>query len=91
MSALYSRLVYRELADYAGSLAAGGASAPPSTEFPARTALADPIPMLAEAVRLMLIDLLEEAERISASLSALVAQFAETKLLRWSTQSDPVP
>jgi hypothetical protein len=32
MSALYCRLVYWELADYAGSLAAGEAAAP-STEF----------------------------------------------------------
>jgi len=42
-------------------------------EFPAGSALQDPNPLLASAVRLALLDLLEEAERVRASLAALAA------------------
>ena len=70
---------YRSLATYASALAAGGSEAPPSTAFPAGTALDDPNPLLPTAARLVLIDLLEEAERIRASLAALAAQGADAQ------------
>ncbi|HEX4597639.1 MAG TPA: hypothetical protein VH278_07625, partial [Burkholderiaceae bacterium] len=65
---------YRALATYASSLAAGAAGPPAPTAFPAGTALDDPNPWLPAAVRLALADLLEEAERIRASLAALAVQ-----------------
>lgn len=68
---------YRALAAYASGLAAGNAEPPPPVEFPAGTTLEDPNPLLASAVRLTLLDLLEEAERIRASLAALSALAAE--------------
>jgi hypothetical protein len=62
---------YRALAAYASGLAAGRSGPPPPTAFPAGTALDDPNPLLPRAVRLTFVDLLEEAERIRASLAAL--------------------
>ena len=62
---------YRGLADYAARLAAGRVEPPPPIDFPAMTMLADPNPLLTTATRLMLLDLLEEAERIRASLAAV--------------------
>jgi uncharacterized membrane protein YccC len=62
---------YRTLAAYAIGLAAGSAEPPPPTAFPAGTAVDDPNPMLPRAMRLTFMDLLEEAERIRASLAAL--------------------
>jgi len=62
---------YRALAHYAAEAAAGRLEAPPAIAFPAITNLADPNPLLPIAVRLMLLDLLEQAERIRASLAAL--------------------
>jgi uncharacterized membrane protein YccC len=64
---------YRALAKYASTLAAGICGPPPPTELPARSILADPNPLLGQTLRLMLINLLEQAERIRASLAALAA------------------
>jgi Fusaric acid resistance protein-like len=70
---------YRSLATYASDLAGGGSEAPPPTAFPAGTALDDPNPLLPTAARLVLVDLLEEAERIRASLAALATQGADAQ------------
>jgi uncharacterized membrane protein YccC len=67
---------YRALADYATGLAAGRSGPPPPTAFPAGSKLDDPNPLLSVAQRLVLLNLLEEAERIRASLAAL-AQIRE--------------
>ena len=64
---------YRALGEYADRLAAGTVEAPPPIAFPAVATLADANPLLPVAARLMLVDLLEEAERIRASLAALAA------------------
>jgi uncharacterized membrane protein YccC len=65
---------YRALAAYASDLGAGVSGAPPATGFPARSALDDPNPMLPRYLRSAFLDLLEEAERIRASLAALANQ-----------------
>ena len=65
---------YRSLADYASGLAAGRFEAPAPVSLPAITSLADPNPLLPSAARLMLLDLLEQSERIRASLAALAAE-----------------
>jgi uncharacterized membrane protein YccC len=65
---------FRGLAAYASDLAAGKLDPPSSTAFPASSALDDPNPFLPQVTRLMLVDLLEQAERIRASLAALGAQ-----------------
>ncbi|MEV1179036.1 FUSC family membrane protein, partial [Nonomuraea sp. NPDC049784] len=62
---------YRDLASYARGLAAGRFDPPPPTAFPATALLADPNPLLPQAVRMDYLDLLELAERIRASLAAL--------------------
>ncbi|MBV8401751.1 MAG: FUSC family protein [Acetobacteraceae bacterium] len=62
---------YRSLGGYAGELAAGRVDGPPAIHFPARAALDDPNPLLASSARLAMLDLLEQAERIRASLAAL--------------------
>ncbi|MBV9634212.1 MAG: FUSC family protein [Methylobacteriaceae bacterium] len=64
---------YRALAAYASDLSGGKSGAPPSAAFPARMAVADSNPLLPSAMRLAFLDLLEEAERIRASLAALAA------------------
>jgi len=65
---------YRALAAYASQLATGPSAAPPPpAAFPAATALADANPLLPARERLLLLNLLEEAERIRASLAALAA------------------
>ncbi|HUK07223.1 MAG TPA: FUSC family protein [Stellaceae bacterium] len=70
---------YRALAAYASSLAAGKFEAPPAA-FPAGVALTDANPLLPTPVRLIFIDLLEEAERIRASLAALATADDESEL-----------
>jgi len=67
---------YRALAQYAARLAAGIAEAPPPVAFPAHTAIDDPNPLLPWAVRLTFVNLLEQAERIRASLAALSTHVA---------------
>lgn len=62
---------YRILAVYASGLAAGHFGPPSSMAFPAAAALADPNPLLPMTARLYYLDLLEQAERIRASLAAL--------------------
>jgi uncharacterized membrane protein YccC len=62
---------YRALARYASGVAAGTTSAPPPTAFPASSVLDDPNPLLPRPVRMTFIDLLEQAERVRASLAAL--------------------
>jgi len=64
---------YRALAAYAADLAAGGSEPPPPDAFPADTKLDDPNPLLPLALRLTLLNLLEQAERIRSSLAALAA------------------
>jgi hypothetical protein len=68
---------YRALAVYASSLAAGKFAAPSPAAFPAGTALADANPLLPPTTRLIFVALLEEAERIRASLAALATQAAD--------------
>jgi uncharacterized membrane protein YccC len=62
---------YRVLADYANDVAAGRFHPPTPVAFPAASALQDPNPLLPERARLILVDLLEEAERLRASLAAI--------------------
>jgi uncharacterized membrane protein YccC len=64
---------YRALATYAADLATDGSDPPPPTSFPADTKLDDPNPLLPLALRLTLLDLLEQAGRIRSSLAALAA------------------
>jgi len=65
---------YRGLAKYASDVAQGMSGPPPPMPFPARAAVEDPNPLLAHDLRLLYIDLVEETERIRASLAALAAQ-----------------
>ncbi|HTO49342.1 MAG TPA: FUSC family protein, partial [Burkholderiales bacterium] len=65
---------YRGLAAYASRLSEGVFESPPAAAFPAAGALDDPNPLLQHGLRLLLIDLLEQAERIRATLAALGAQ-----------------
>lgn len=67
---------YRELMAYALELAKGSSAAPPPAAFPAQSALADPNPLLAQHERLLYLDLLEQAERIRATLAALASTSA---------------
>ena len=67
---------YRSLAAYAARLSGGVFEPPPAAAFPAAGALEDPNPLLQRGLRLLLIDLLEEAERVRAALAALAAQAA---------------
>ncbi|MET8950986.1 FUSC family protein [Streptomyces sp. NPDC004393] len=64
---------YRGLSAYARGLAAGRAGPPPPADFVAGDAVADPNPLLPAAVRADHLNLLEQAERIRASLAALAA------------------
>jgi len=64
---------YRALATYASLLATGEFAAPPPAAFAADAAILDANPLLPSSVQLTFIDLLEEAERIRASLAALAA------------------
>ncbi len=68
---------YRILAVYASGLAAGHFGPPSSMAFPAAAALADPNPLLPRTARLYYLDLLEQAERIRASLAALAERAAD--------------
>ena len=65
---------YRGLAKYASDVAQGASGPPPSMPFPARAAVEDPNPLLARDLRLLYINLVEETERIRASLAALAVQ-----------------
>ncbi|HEX4670944.1 MAG TPA: FUSC family protein [Solirubrobacteraceae bacterium] len=64
---------YRELSGYAADVAADRLVAPPPVAFPAAGALQDPNPLLPEPARLILVDLLEDAERLRGSIAALAA------------------
>ncbi len=68
---------YQSLAAYAAKVAQGALGPPPPTAFPAGSALEDPNPLLPAALRFCLVDLLEQAERIRASLAALEAHAAD--------------
>jgi uncharacterized membrane protein YccC len=68
---------YRSLSTYAACLAAGNAGPPPPAAFAATGVVADPNPLLPEAVRANALNLLEQAERIRASLAALAAHTAD--------------
>jgi uncharacterized membrane protein YccC len=70
---------YRLLADYASDLAANKFRGPSPAAFPATGALADANPLLSSATRLTFMDLLEEAERIRASLAALAAHATDVE------------
>ena len=65
---------YTALAAYASGLAAGKLEAPSPAAFPAGAALEDPNPLLPPATRLIFVDLLEQAERVRASLAALAVE-----------------
>ena len=62
------------LATYARQVSQGAFGPPPPAAFPATAILADPNPLLQRSLRLMLVDLLNEAERVRVSLAALAAQ-----------------
>jgi uncharacterized membrane protein YccC len=68
---------YRAMAAYASDLGAGVGGAPPAAAFPAGSALDDPNPLLPRHRRLTFLNLLEEAERIRASLAALATHAAD--------------
>ena len=68
---------YRGLAKYASDIAQGLTAPPPPMPLPARAAVEDPNPLLARDLQLMYIDLVEETERIRASLAALAVQVRE--------------
>ncbi|WP_405892111.1 FUSC family protein [Streptomyces sp. NBC_01527] len=68
---------YRILAVYASGLTAGHFGPPSATAFPAAVALTDPNPLLPVTARLRLLDLLEQAERIRASLATLAERAAD--------------
>ncbi|WP_298140072.1 FUSC family protein [Acidiferrobacter sp.] len=68
---------FQGLATYAARVAEGVIGPPPPTAFPAGSILADPNPLLPSALRLDLVDLLEQLERIRASLAALEAHAAD--------------
>lgn len=59
------------LARYAQALSDGQGGPPPAHAMPASEVAVDPNPLLSEDLRLRLVDLLEEAERVRASLAAL--------------------
>ena len=68
---------YKALAQYAFDLAESKAASRAPTAFPADTVLEDPNPLLPWPVRLTFVDLLEEAERIRASLATLAMHSLE--------------
>jgi uncharacterized membrane protein YccC len=70
---------YRALAGYASSVAAGRSEPPPPIAFAAAAALEDPNPLLPASMRRVFLDLLEEAERIRASLAAMAAHTADAR------------
>jgi len=65
---------FDSLAAYARQVSQGDLGPPPHTAFPATAILADPNPLLQRSLRLMLVDLLNEAERVRVSLAALAVQ-----------------
>lgn len=64
---------YEALAAYASRLASGESEAPPTDAFPAQSALDDPNPFLGPVLWSAFVNLLEQAERIRATLAALAA------------------
>jgi len=62
------------LAAYAWQVSQGGFGPPPPAAFPATAVLADPNPLLQRSLRLMLVDLINEAERVRISLAALAVE-----------------
>jgi hypothetical protein len=68
---------YRTLAGYASGVAAGGSGPPPPIPFAAAAALEDPNPLLPASMQPVFLALLEEAERIRASLAAIAAHAAD--------------
>ena len=62
---------YQGLSRYAAELAEGQPGPPPPISLPGTKALTDPNPLLRTEQRLQLTDLLEEGERIRATLAAL--------------------
>ncbi|TFV33470.1 hypothetical protein E4K10_34990 [Streptomyces sp. T1317-0309] len=67
---------YRSLSAYASGLAAGSTEPPPPADFSATAVVADPNPLLSDTTRAICLNLLEQAERIRASLAALGAHTA---------------
>ena len=68
---------YRALAAYAGDLACGRSTPPSPAALPAAGVLADPNPLLPRSLHSTLLDLLEEAERMRATLATLAAYVAD--------------
>jgi len=62
---------YDALASDASGLSSGSLTALPPRAFPADAVLADPNPLLADARRVLMLALLEEASRVRAALAAL--------------------
>ena len=65
---------YTALASYAGDVAAGAVHPPAPTAFAATGALEDPNPLLPGQAHVILLDMLEQAERLRASLAALAGR-----------------
>jgi uncharacterized membrane protein YccC len=75
---------YRALARYAADIAAGRFRPPAPIAFAAADALDDPNPLLSGQEHLVFVDMLEQAERVRASIAALAAQAAE------AGEADPI-
>lgn len=71
---------YRALARYAARLGSGATATLAPIAFPARAVLEDPNPFLGNATRMIYVDLLEQAERIRATLVALASQPHDARL-----------
>ncbi|MCW3013844.1 MAG: hypothetical protein JWO02_936 [Solirubrobacterales bacterium] len=70
---------YRALASYASDVAAGRSEPPPPIAFAAAAALEDPNPLLPASIQPVFLDLLEQAERIRASLAAMAAHTVDAR------------
>ena len=70
---------YATLASYASRLASGFSRTPAPGALPAQAVLEDPNPLLDGATCMQLLNLLEEAERVQATLACLGAELGEAR------------
>jgi uncharacterized membrane protein YccC len=68
---------YGALASYSADIAAGESHPPPPMPFAVADALDDPNPLLSKHAYLIFVDLLDQAERVKASIAALAAHAAD--------------
>jgi uncharacterized membrane protein YccC len=74
---------YESLSQYAADLVHGFIGPPAAETLPGTEALRDPNPLLRNSARQHLVDLMEEAERIRTSLTALAATEGGPDTARW--------